>query len=138
VQGLGADKVVDYTAHPQLAHGFAVDEAPFDMILDTVGGDTLEQCCSPVLIRDGGRIVSVAMPLSEARQKALGLEERGVQCSFFVVRPDGTQLAKVAALAEAGAVKGVVQEVFSLERGAEAMELVESGRVRGKVVLRVD
>jgi hypothetical protein len=32
----------------------------------------------------------------------------------------------------------VVQEVFSLERGAEAMELVESGHVRGKVVLKIE
>jgi NADPH:quinone reductase-like Zn-dependent oxidoreductase len=108
------------------------------MILDTVGGDTLEQCCSPALIRNGGRVVSVAMPLSDERKKALGLEERGVTCSFFVVRPDGTQLAKIGELVEAGAVKGVVQEVFSLERGAEAMELVESGRVRGKVVLKIE
>lgn len=138
VQRLGADHVVDYTAHPQLADGFAAHDAPFDVILDTVGGDTLEQCCRPALIRDRGRIVSVAMPLSEERKKALGLEDRGVQCSFFVVRPDGTQLAEIAALIEAGMVKGVVQEVSGLERGAEAMELVESGRVRGKVVLRVD
>jgi NADPH:quinone reductase-like Zn-dependent oxidoreductase len=78
------------------------------------------------------------MPLSDERKKALGLEERGVTCSFFVVRPDGTQLAKIGELVEAGAVKGVVQEVFSLERGAEAMELVESGRVRGKVVLKIE
>jgi NADPH:quinone reductase-like Zn-dependent oxidoreductase len=137
VQGLGAHKVVDYTSHPQLAHGFAADEAPFDLILDTVGGDTLEQCCSSELIRDGGRIVSVAMPLSEERTKALQLHERRVQCSFFIVRPDGTQLAKIAALVETGAIKGVVQEVFDLEKGAQAMELVERGRVRGKVVLRV-
>ena len=44
---------------------------------------------------------------------------------------------KIAALVETGAIKGVVQEVFDLEQGAKAMELVERGRVRGKVVLRV-
>jgi NADPH:quinone reductase-like Zn-dependent oxidoreductase len=108
------------------------------MILDTIGGDTLEQCCSPALICDGGRVVSVAMPLSDERKKALALGKKGVTCSFFVVRPDGTQLAKIGELVEAEAIKGVVQEIFSLEKGAEAMELVESGRVRGKVVLKVE
>lgn len=54
VKDLGADKVVDYTSYSRLADGFAVNEVPFDMILDTVGGATLEQCCSPALIRDGG------------------------------------------------------------------------------------
>jgi NADPH:quinone reductase-like Zn-dependent oxidoreductase len=138
VKDLGADKVVDYTSHLQLADGFIDGEAPFDMILDTVGGATLEQCCSPALIRGGGRVVSVAMPLTKERKKALGLEERGVECSFFVVRPDGTQLARIGELIEAGVVKGVVQQVFNLKRGVEAMELVESGRVRGKVVLSVE
>ena len=138
VKSIGADKVVDYTVHPQLADAFTVGQAPFDMILDTVGGHTLEQCCSPALIRDGGRVVSVAMPLREDRKKALGLDERAVECVFFVVRPDGAQLGWIGGLVEAGAVKGVVQEAFDLEKGREAMELVDSGRVRGKVVLRVE
>jgi NADPH:quinone reductase-like Zn-dependent oxidoreductase len=138
VKSLGADKVVDYTSYPHLADGFTVGEAPFDMILDTVGATTLEQCCSPVLIRNGGRVVSVAMQLSDERKKALGLEERGVDSVFFVVRPDGKQLAKMGKLVEAGGLKGVVQEVFKLEKGMEAMELVESSRVRGKVVLKVE
>jgi NADPH:quinone reductase-like Zn-dependent oxidoreductase len=138
VKSLGADKVVDYTSHPHLADGFTVGKAPFDMILDTVGAATLEQCCSPALIRNGGRVVSVAMPLSDERKKALGLEGRGVDCVFFVVRPDGKQLAKIGKLVEAGGLKGVVQEVFKLEKGMEAMELVESSRVRGKVVLKVE
>ena len=138
VKSLGADKVVDYTTYPELANGFEVGDAPFDMILDTVGGATLEQCCSPALIRDGGRVVSVAMPLSKERKEALGLAERGVEAVFFVVRPDGGQLAEIGRLVEAGGLKGVVQEVFPLEKGREAMELVESGRVRGKIVLTVD
>ena len=50
------------------------------MILDTVGATTLEQCCSLELIRNGGRVVSVAMPLSDERKKALGLEERSREC----------------------------------------------------------
>lgn len=137
VKRLGANRVIDYTSHSQLVDGLTPGEAPFDMILDTVGGATLEQCCSPALIRDGGRIVSVAMPLSDARKEALGLQKRGVECVFFVVRPDGKQLAKIAKLVEARALSGVVQEIFTLDRGTQAMELVESGRVRGKIVLRV-
>ena len=66
------------------------------------------------------------------------MEERGVDSVFFVVRPDGKQLAKIGKLVEAGGLKGVVQEVFKLEKGMEAMELVESSRVRGKVVLKVE
>lgn len=77
------------------------------------------------------------MPLSEEKKRLLGLEERGVKCIFFVVRPDGTQLISIGKLAEVRAVKGVVEEVFTLERGAQAMELVESGRARGKVVLQI-
>ena len=138
VTSLGVDKVVDYTTTSALADGFEAGEAPFDIILDTVGGATLEQCCSPALIRDGGRVVSVAMPLSKERNEALGPAGRGVEAVFFVVRPDGPQLAEIGRVIEAGGLKGVVQEVFPLERGREAMELVESGRVRGKIVLTVN
>lgn len=153
VRSLGADDVIDYTARATLAAGLSTlsappsnspsspeeqQGAPFDIILDTVGGPTLSECCAPPLIADGGKVISVAMPLSATQEAELRIHERGVSCQFFIVRPDGAQLETIARFMEGGRVKGVVDSVWELEMGAEAMEVVEKGRCTGKVVLRVN
>jgi NADPH:quinone reductase-like Zn-dependent oxidoreductase len=53
----------------------------------------------------------------------------------FYVRPSGADLTEVGVLAAAGGLRVEVARVMSLADVAEAHQLSESGRVRGKIVL---
>ena len=56
----------------------------------------------------------------------------------MVVRPtDGAMLQRLADVVQSGAVTPVIDAVLPLEEIAEAHRRVESGRTRGKVVIRV-
>lgn len=57
--------------------------------------------------------------------------------SEFLVEPDGAAMASIAALLGSGAIEVEVVEVFDLEDVAKAHAAGESGRTRGKLVLRV-
>ncbi|PGG97153.1 hypothetical protein GX51_07459 [Blastomyces parvus] len=141
---LGVDEVVDYTQEKEgLAEAFRKRGwEPVDLVLDCIGGPTLRQAYDPAVVRDGGIVVSVAQPVPEQEPEWAGVRDaiarRGLTSKFFIVRPDGEQLEKISSLVEEGQLKPVMDKEMELYQGREAMELVESGRVRGKVVLRVN
>ena len=54
------------------------------------------------------------------------------------VVPDGPRLAKLAGYVDAGHVKPVIDRYYDgLDSAVEAFEYLETGRARGKVVIRV-
>ena len=125
VTSLGADKVVDYQAGP-----FEEAVEPVDLVLDVIGGAMQERSLK-VLKRGGTLVATVRITIAE---KAA---ERGVEAKPFLVRPDGAELTKIGELVDAGRLKFQLGTVLPLSKAREAHELVQSGRVRGKVVLKV-
>jgi NADPH:quinone reductase-like Zn-dependent oxidoreductase len=117
----GGDDVIDRDAG-----GFDGLE-PVDLVFDTVGGDALRR--SPAVIRDGGRLVSVAEepPADDGR----------IATTYFVVEPERAQLVELARLTDDGAVRPAVDSVFPLERVREAYGRVMVAGKRGKVVIQV-
>lgn len=135
---LHIDEVIDYTVNPDLSEAFkSKGWQPVDFVFDCIGGQSLKQAHSPAVICDNGSIVSVAHPLKE-EWGDLGIEKRGLSSRYFIIELNGKQLEKIGTLVEKGEVRGFVDRVFELHRAREAMELVESKRVRGKVVLKVN
>ncbi len=122
---LGADEVIDYTAVR-----FEEKVRDLDVVLDTVGGDTLER--SWQVLRPGGVLVTIAgdAPADKASQYGV----RGVD---FIVKPSRAQLIEIARLIEAGAIRPIVEATFPLEQARAAFERGLSGHNRGKLVLRV-
>ena len=53
------------------------------------------------------------------------------------MKAQGSQLEKITALIEAGAIFPVVDKVFSFDQTNEALAYVETGRAKGKVVIKV-
>jgi alcohol dehydrogenase len=53
------------------------------------------------------------------------------------MKASGEQLRQIAALIEAGAVRPVVDKVFPFQSTNEALAYVETGRAKGKVVIKV-
>lgn len=149
VRSLGADVVVDYKTSD-----FSKALTGYDVVLDTQGGETLLK--SARILKPGGRLIGVAGPpdvcfaerqgfgwplrfvmrlLSRRIRREAG--RRGASYSFLFMRASGEQLGEVAALVDAGAIRPVVDRVFPFDQTPEALAFVETGRAKGKVVVRV-
>ena len=62
---------------------------------------------------------------------------RGVRYSFLFMKADGQQLREITRLFDEHAFRPVVDRVFPFEQTNEAMAYVESGRAKGKIVIKV-
>lgn len=132
VRGLGADEVVDHRATPLSALG------GFDVVLDTAGSD---HRAVRRLLRPGGRMVAITIDM-DRRLASLGyvLASRvhgAGRVRIFRGDPGPELLAEVAALADSGDLRPVVDEVFPLERVADAHRALEAGGVLGKHVIEI-
>jgi NADPH:quinone reductase-like Zn-dependent oxidoreductase len=130
VTSLGADKVIDYTRADFTALG-----ETYDIIVDTVGKTSFARC-KPVL-KDKGRLLAVAAGVPEMLA-TLWAPLTGSQ--RVVAGPAAervSDLAEMAALAEAGALRPVIDRRYRFAQMAEAHAYVETGRKRGSVVVSV-
>jgi NADPH:quinone reductase-like Zn-dependent oxidoreductase len=126
----GRQVVLELGAHEALdRESVRFEEAvePVDLVFDTAGGDTLAR--SPAVLREGGRLVSVAEepPVSGDR----------ISATYFVVEPNREQLIELAGLAEQGRIRPLIDSVFAFADARRAFERVMMPGKRGKVVLRV-
>ena len=60
-----------------------------------------------------------------------------VSYTFLFMKASGSQLRQITSLIESGAIRPVIDKVFPFESTNEAMAYVESGRAKGKVVIKV-
>lgn len=128
LKAIGADEVIDYrtTRFEEVAKNV-------DVVLDTVGGDTLQR--SPAVLREGGTLLSIV-----ARLPAQACSERKLHCpdpSTATQEQPGEELTKLAQLFDSGALKISIEAEFPLEQAAKALELSETERARGKIIVRV-
>jgi len=125
--GLGAGQVLDYRDDD-----FDRRCADLDSIVDFTGryGER-----SLAVLRPGGTLVSVP---SGVDPKVHELAERRKQRSTgILVEPDPVGLAGLCDLIEQGRLQIEVDEVFDLERAADAHRHAEASHGAGKIVLRV-
>ncbi len=145
---LGADHVIDYRRER-----FEDRVSDVDVVLDNVGGDTKWRSLS--VLRSGGRMVSIVSGLTEFTKVSgptVGLLRTigemiklpvvarlrfGARGAHAVRPSDGLRLAELAAAVDASQLRAVVDRVFDLEDLAEAHRYSETGRVRGKIAIRV-
>jgi NADPH:quinone reductase-like Zn-dependent oxidoreductase len=125
VRGLGADRVIDYSSVR-----FQDELGGLDVVLDTVGGEVLEN--SWKVLRPGGSLVTV---VGDAPEETAA--RYGVKGFSILVEPNRKELVEIARLVDAGEVKPVVDAVLPLSRAREAYERGLRGHNRGKIVLEV-
>lgn len=149
VKSLGADVIINYKTEK-----FEDILKNYDAVFDTLGGNTLEK--SFEVIKDGGKIVSVSgMPNARfakeygsglfkkvlfiaASKKLTALEKKhNVQYSFLFMKPSGDQLSAIANFIESGKIKPIIDKVFPFNDAQKAMEYAESGRAKGKIILKI-
>jgi alcohol dehydrogenase len=149
VTRLGADIVIDYKKDD-----FERIVRDCDMVLDTLGGATLEK--SLRVLKPGGKLIGIAGPPDPEFAKEIELSwflklvirilsfrirrkarRYHVTYSFLFMRASGDQLREIAALIDSGAIRPVVDRVFPFESTKEAVAYVETGRAKGKVVVKM-
>jgi len=149
VKRLGADVVIDYKNDR-----FEEVLRDCDVVLNSLDRETLEK--SLLVLKPGGKLISISGPpdpefarqLGSGRMLSLVMRllsfrirkqagRRKVDYSFLFMRASGEQLRQIGALVEAGALRPVVDRVFPFESTKEAMAYVDTGRARGKVVVKV-
>lgn len=147
VRELGADIIVDYKTTD-----FEQELKDYDVVLDTQGGKALEKSVN--VLKRGGRLISLAGPPDQATTEVFNLnrflkcvipllswsirhkaKKRGVTYSFLFMQPNGQQLSKISELVEAGKIKPVVDQIYDFIQIKEALQYVNTGRAKGKVVL---
>lgn len=147
VRELGADIIVDYKTTD-----FEQELKDYDVVLDTQGGKALEKSLN--VLKRGGRLISLAGPPDQATTEAFNpnwflkcvipmlswsirhkAKKRGVTYSFLFMQPNGQQLSKISELVEAGKIKPIVDQIYDFIQIKEALQYVNTGRAKGKVVL---
>lgn len=149
VRGLGADVLVDYRKDD-----FEKVLSGYDVALNSQDAKTLEKSLN--VLKPGGKLISISGPPDPefARKQGLNValrlvlrflsrairakaKRRGVTFSFLFMSAQGDQLSKITSLIESGAIRPVVDRVFPFEATNEALAYVETGRAKGKVVVKV-
>jgi NADPH:quinone reductase len=135
VSSLGGEEVLDYSQGEEalVAAVQALHPGGIDAVLD-VASTTPErlELISRVLVRPAGKLLSTI-----ESAEASTLAARGVVASTFSLAASAELLGRIAALVDAGQLKVAEVRTYPLEQAAEALEQLEHGHVRGKVVLRV-
>lgn len=60
-----------------------------------------------------------------------------IDYSFLFMKASGNQLRQITALIESGAILPVLDKIFPFDATNEAIAYVESGRAKGKVVIKI-
>lgn len=134
VRALGAPRVVDYTQTDVTR-----ERVRYDLILDagahrSVGAYRRILRPDGAYVMVGGAVTRFLQTLLVGAWQAL---VGGPRMEVLVSRPTPDDLRTLVALADSGAVTPVVDRTFALADAPRALRYVESGRVRGKVVLAV-
>ncbi|MDX2524826.1 NADP-dependent oxidoreductase [Streptomyces europaeiscabiei] len=147
VRALGADTVIDYRSQDfeQLLTGY-------DLVLDSLGGETLEK--SLRVLKPGGKAIGISGPPDPAFAREAGLnpllrlavaglsrkirnqaKKLGVTYEFLLMRASGDQLRRITTLIDQGVVRPVVGKVVRFDQTPQALQSLSQGGIRGKAVI---
>ena len=149
VKQYGADKIIDYKTED-----FSTLLKNYDLVFDTRGGETLSK--SFHVLKRGGAVVSVNGTPGANMANELGLnpvmklvmsllsfnnnrkaKRLGVHYAFHFMKPSGAQLEKLRILFEDRTLQPVVDKVYPFESIKEALAYSESGKAKGKIVVKI-
>jgi NADPH:quinone reductase-like Zn-dependent oxidoreductase len=121
VKELGADELIDYRRED-----FALRAGDVDLVIDTVGGATLER--SWQAIKPGGRLVTLVDPTVRGRD--------GIQGSFLFFTHEAALLQDILRRFENRRLQVILDTIHPLDEARAALAQVAAGHARGKVIVR--
>jgi NADPH:quinone reductase-like Zn-dependent oxidoreductase len=122
---MGADVAIDYTRTK-----FEDVAKNVDVVLDTVGRDTLER--SYGVVKKGGIIVSIVDDPKPAALEAHGIRGVTLRCT-----PKAGVLEELSKLMEAKKLTPVISQTFPMAQVVQAQDQIATGHTRGKIVLNI-
>lgn len=153
VKSLGATEVVDYrncpNGVPSWLKNWAAQHGQFDAIIDNVGSDaSIYWRCHEYLKQDKGRYIQVGggldlWALADTAKRmmwpsALGGGKRAYQ--FLGMQNKKDDFMKLGQWMAEGKLKCIIENEnrFDLVDGKKAYQKLDTGRVRGKIVIKMD
>lgn len=138
VRSLGADHVIDYTQK-----NFTEGGERYDLILDNVGNHELSKLRRA--LGSNGVVVMVGGPSTDPWIGPLWRSLKAVAAApffdekfmFFMAELNQRDLQVLSDMMRSGALRSVIDRRFDLRDTAKAVEYVETGRARGKVIVTV-
>ncbi|MGH8240760.1 MAG: NAD(P)-dependent alcohol dehydrogenase [Steroidobacteraceae bacterium] len=138
VRSLGADRVVDYTQED-----FAQGDERYAIVLDNVGNRSFSDLRS--VLEPNGALVIVGAAKGDWIAPLMGAIKATVmqpfvdqKVGFFIARLEQDDMKFLGELMQAGKVTPVIDRRYALSDAAKAMEYLEAGRARGKVVVSLE
>jgi NADPH:quinone reductase-like Zn-dependent oxidoreductase len=137
VRALGTDHVIDYETED-----FTTHEGRYDVVFDLVADHPLGRVRRSLtrrgtLVLSSGKGGKVLGPIGRMAAASVVSPFVPQRLRTLAARRSGDDLAELARRIDAGEVRPIVDEVFPLEHAADAVARLESGAVRGKVVVAV-
>lgn len=150
VKRLGADLVIDYKKED-----FETKLKDYDLVLHSNRDPKILEKSLRIL-KSGGQLISLVGPPTPEFAEEIGLpwylkfvttlissgakkkaKKLNTTFKFLFMRAEGSQLEQITQLIESGVIKPVIDKVFPFEQTNDAMAYVESGRTKGKVVIKI-
>lgn len=149
VKALGADVLIDYKTEDfeTVLHGY-------DVVLHSQDSKTLAK--SLRVLKPGGTLISISGPPDPDFADEIGLpwyvkqiirvlsfgakrnaKRLKVTFRFLFMRANGAQLSEITSLMDRGVIRPVMDRVFPFDETNAAVDYVEGGRAKGKVVVKV-
>jgi NADPH:quinone reductase-like Zn-dependent oxidoreductase len=137
VKAIGADHVYDYKKE-----SYIDSDGQFDLIVDMVGNHSITDNRS--VLKPGGRYVIVGGPKGNWFGPLAGPISAMIQNSFvdeelifFVASLTQKDTEALAELMQQGKVIPVIDKVYDFEQVPEAISYSETGRARGKIIIKI-
>ncbi|HET9959822.1 MAG TPA: zinc-binding dehydrogenase [Polyangiaceae bacterium] len=132
IRGLGADEVIDYRfVRFEDEVNRLTNQRGVDAAYDTVGGDTISR--SIHCVRPYGKLATIVRVDGSIND----MQIRNQTLYFGFMERTQAKIQTLATLATRGQVRPLIDSVFPLDRVADAHRKIESGGMRGKIVLKV-
>ena len=129
MKSLGASEVLDYR-NSDIRKWVEADEGrKADVVIGCFG----RLADAWWVVKEGGTLISIFQPTEGT--KPAEVQTRDVKHLLFIQEPVGEQAGKVGRLIDEGKFVTAVDSVWPLEKFEEAIERMESGKARGKVVI---
>lgn len=128
VREMGAETVIDYRQQDPLQTG-----QQFDVMFDTIGTLTLDRCRAA--LQPKGVLIRIVPSFQTFLDSFTSSWRSGPKVKTFLVKANGQDLSVLKEMIDQGQVKPVVDRVYPFTEASLAHKQLESGSVRGKLVL---